>query len=63
MQKSSILSEFFRNKIFKRLKCIVAPFFLLERCSTCTFQAVLGAGQNRQNIDFSTEFQMTENGT
>ena len=43
VQKSSSLAEFFRKKIFERLKCTVAPFFALERCRIFIFQAILGA--------------------
>ena len=43
VQKSSTLPEFFRKKIFERLKCTVAPFFALERCRIFIFQAILGA--------------------
>ena len=37
MQKSSILAEFFRKKIFERLKCTVAPFFLRLKGAESSF--------------------------
>ena len=37
VQNSSVFAEFLHEKLFKRLKCNVAPFFTLERCNWVVF--------------------------